>query len=137
MSEALIVIFTCVIGLSAFSTTIAAWMVYRRDRRLADALGLDLPDLSRDRIATLIADPIGDEAEVGASDAQGDGAEAAEDDAGTETAHPPVREPAETPVRALPAPEDTTHGVSDDPSPAPTDTAGIPAERVLSDPARR
>lgn len=42
--------------------------VYRRDARLAGALGLELPELTSDLIASLIADRIGDEAAVAAQD---------------------------------------------------------------------
>ncbi|WP_420456854.1 L,D-transpeptidase family protein [Rubrivirga sp.] len=96
--------------------------VYRRDRRLADALGLDLPDLSPDVIATLIADAIGDEAEVEAAEA--------EESAPADPPAPPL-------VPVLPVPEDTTDGVSDELLTVPSDTAGTAAEGVLSRPARR
>ena len=86
--------------------------VYARDRRLAEALGLELPELRPELRATLLADRIGDEEQVRA---------ALEADA---------------PEDAVEAPADTAGAGGERPL-APSDSADARPAGVLSESARR
>ena len=91
--------------------------VYGRDAALAEALGVDLPEMTSELRASLIADAIGDERDgLDEDEAGGDGQTATPDTARTE------RRPAATPPAAVP------------PSPAPV--AAPPAPAVRPVPAR-
>lgn len=84
--------------------------VYRRDARLADALGLERPDARGRVLATLIADTIGDEHEVEEEEADPD-EDVADTAAETEAPAPPPAPPPEArtaaPNRRLVGPSDT------------------------------
>ena len=111
--------------------TLQVWDdVYGRDQRLAEALGLDLPEMSSDVIASLIADRIGNEQQVLDAQRRQEQEETVSETAGSESE--PASEPAAptAPPTAAPAP---TPAASAAPARAPGRSAVTPGT-VLTGP---